>query len=254
MFPLYDLTRRIAGPDADVVIAAAPLAATPTRIPAPAARGDTASVQATSEQLARSRLAVMVGLGLDSWLEELVSSASATPSGQAANRPATRVLRIGDRVPTIAQSNQSASGAPAEPSPTEQPDPFVWLDPTRARLIVRAIAEELSRVAPAHAADFRQRATTCDTALTQLDAAIEIRVRHLPARDFVVAQSPSGFAYFADRYKLELKANNTTRTGPSARTVALDPFGVSPDAVSYEALLGLAMQRLEQSAAGVDTP
>src|SRR5579864_6075766 len=81
IFPIYDLTRRVAGPDADVTLLLPPGRNEHVFDPSP---NDVATV-------ARCRLGVMVGLGLDPWMEKLVKDAA----------PSARLLKAGDRVPTL---------------------------------------------------------------------------------------------------------------------------------------------------------
>jgi ABC-type Zn uptake system ZnuABC Zn-binding protein ZnuA len=173
IFPVYDLVRRVAGPDADVHLVVPP-GKTEHGFQPTARDGEIA---------ARSKLAVMVGLGLDSWMEDLMRSAPAK----------ARTLKVGDRVPTL----------PVEEGKDDL-DPHVWMDPQRGQLIVRAIAEELGRVDAAHAIAYRERATELDSALAALDQDAERRLKALPRKGFVTLHA--GFGYFAERYKLSVLA------------------------------------------------
>ncbi len=170
IFPIYDLVRSVAGPDADVTLVIAPGRSEHGYVPTPA-----------DEQAARGvKLGVMVGLGLDSWLESLVKNAS----------PKARILKVGDRVPTL-----------DDPDDASKLDPHVWMDPARARLIVRQIAEELGRADSTHALAYRERATHLDATLAELDREADARMAKLTRRVFATIH-PS-FRYFADHYKLE---------------------------------------------------
>lgn len=171
-FPLYDLTRRIAGPDADVVL-----------LVAPGVSEHAAKVGAAEqEKAANVRLGVVVGLGLDTGLEAAIRAAS----------PSARIIKAGDRVPTL--TTRADGGA-------EAIDPHVWLDPARARLLVRAIVEELGRADASHALDFRARATELDRSLGALDTELEARTKEWKSRQFLPFHG--AFGYFADRYGLE---------------------------------------------------
>jgi zinc transport system substrate-binding protein len=171
VFPIYDLVRRVAGPDADVGLLL------------PAGRNEHSfdPTPKDIEAASRARVGVMVGLGLDPWMEKLMKDAA----------PKARLLKVGDRVPTL----DDEKGAP---------DPHVWLDPERARLIVRAIAEELGKADAAHAVAYRTRATEIDASLAALDNEIEGRAKALKTRGFVTFHG--SFQYFAERYKLEILA------------------------------------------------
>jgi zinc transport system substrate-binding protein len=190
IFPIYDLTRRVAGPDADVALMLPP---------GRSEHGVDPGVTAGRDRARGAKLGVLIGLGLDTWLETALKDAA----------PEARLLKVGDRVPTLEAREASA----IEPAPeaaedaTEENgplDPHVWLDPQRAQLIVRAVAEELGRVDTAHALAYRERATEIDRALAALDEEVERRTKALSRRGFVTFHA--AFRYFAERYRLEVLA------------------------------------------------
>jgi zinc transport system substrate-binding protein len=187
IFPVYDLVRRVAGPDADVTLLLPPGRNEHSFDPTPK----------DIEMAAKAKLGVMVGLGLDPWMEKLMKDAS----------PSARVLKVGDRVPTLAIKDDPIGAEEHDDDEHEgkgAQDPHVWLDPTRAQLIVRAIAEELGRVDAAHALAYRERATTLDASLVALDKEAEARTKALPRKGFVTFHG--SFGYFAERYKLSILA------------------------------------------------
>lgn len=188
IFPVYDLVRRVAGPDADVMLLLQPGMNEHSFDPTPK----------DIEAAGRAKLGVMVGLGLDSWMEKLMKDAA----------PSARVLKVGDRVPTLTLAPGGASADDKNDDRDHEgkgaEDPHVWLDPQRAQLIVRAIAEELGRVDPPHALAYRERATELDTSLVALDKEAEDRLKALKQRGFVTFHG--SFGYFAERYKLDILA------------------------------------------------
>ncbi len=191
IFPIFDLTRRIAGPDADVVLVVPPGRPETGYEPSEA---DTATV-------AGAKLGVLVGLGLDDWMNGLLDQGAG---------PGCRRVVVGDRVPTMPyRVNPLAkglvhSGLQADPGLAGKPDPHVWLDPQRAALMSRAIAEEMSRADPAHALAYRSRGSALEEDLEKLDRDIEWRVREWGTKAFVAFRP--GFGYYADRYHLEVVA------------------------------------------------
>lgn len=195
IFPIYDLVRRVAGPDADVSLLLQPGHNEHAFDPTPK----------DIEHAAQSKLGVMVGLGLDPWMEKLMKDAA----------PTARVLKVGDRVPTLTIDQDPIGAHDHEHGHDDDhddhdheakgaQDPHVWLDPQRAQLIVRAIAEELGRVDSAHAVAYRERATELDASLVALDKEAETRLRPLKQRGFVTFHG--SFGYFAERYKLSILA------------------------------------------------
>jgi ABC-type Zn uptake system ZnuABC Zn-binding protein ZnuA len=228
------------------------------------------------EAATQAKLGVMVGLGLDPWMQKLMKDAS----------PSARVLRVGDRVPTrTIEEEPVGKGAAMDDEDGEgTPDPHVWLDPQRAQLIVRAIAEELGRVDAAHALGYRERATELDRSLSALDAEVDARLKALSRRGFVTFHG--SFGYFAERYKLEILAVIEPYPGsqPTGEYVSkvlatiraknvpalfsepqldprpakiladeanvplgvLDPVGGGPEADSYEKLIRFDVAQLER--------
>jgi zinc transport system substrate-binding protein len=208
IFPIYDIVRRIAGPDADVSLLLPPGHNEHSFDPTPK----------DVETASKAKVAVMVGLGLDPWMEKLMSGAA----------PKARIVKVGDRVPTLnikddplgdeeadkareaaakaGQKVDSTEGLGEHGSPHEKgaTDPHVWLDPERMRLIVRAVAEELGKADSPHALDYRKRATEIDDSLAALDKEVETRSKALKTRGFVTFHG--SFQYFAERYKLEIIA------------------------------------------------
>ena len=203
IFPIYDVVRRIAGPDADVALLLPPGRNEHSFDPTPK------DIEAAS----RSKVGVMVGLGLDPWMERLMHDAA----------PKAHVVKVGDRVPTLTikddpigdeeadKAREAAQKAGAKKEEHDEhedekgaTDPHVWLDPTRVRLIVRAVAEELGKADSPHALDYRKRATEIDASLAALDTEIETRTKALTTRGFVTFHG--SFQYFAERYKLDILA------------------------------------------------
>ncbi|MBX3232959.1 MAG: zinc ABC transporter substrate-binding protein [Labilithrix sp.] len=209
IFPIYDLVRRVAGPDADVSLLLQPGRNEHHFDPTPR----------DVEAAAASKLGVMVGLGLDPWMEKLMKDAA----------PDARILKVGDRVPILTikddpigaedhddhDEDEHADGGHHEEHHDEHeehhehekkgaPDPHVWLDPQRAQLIVRAIAEELGRVDTAHALAYRARATELDKSLVEVDREAAERLKKLSKKGFVTFHG--SFGYFAERYKLNIIA------------------------------------------------
>jgi ABC-type Zn uptake system ZnuABC Zn-binding protein ZnuA len=177
VFPVYDLTRRIAGPDADVALV----------VPeAQSAHGFKPSPKET-ELAAHATLGVMVGAGLDSFMEKLVKEAS----------PKARILKVADRVPVL----RPRPGTTASDE-DEATDPHVWLNPQHARLIAKAISEELRRVDPPHATAYSDREAEVDRSLASLDKEVETRTKALTHRELVTFHA--SFQYFAERYGLDV--------------------------------------------------
>lgn len=210
IFPIYDLTKRIAGPDADVTLLL------------PAGRNEHSfdPTPKDIETASKAKLGVMVGLNLDPWMEKLLKDAA----------PSAKVLKVGDRVPTLTIKNDPIGADEHDDHDHEHddhdhdhdkdgkqdhdhdghdhakgaPDPHVWLDPQRAQMIVRAIAEELGRVDSAHALAYQERGTALERELGELDKEVLAKTTAFKRRGFVTFHG--SFSYFAARYKLDILA------------------------------------------------
>lgn len=277
IFPIYDLVKRVAGPDADVTLLLQPGRNEHSFDPTPK----------DIETAAKAKLGVMVGLGLDPWMEKLMKEAA----------PIARVLKLGDRIPFLnikddpigdeeADKAREAAGKKDDHDEHEKgmPDPHCWMDPQRARLMVRAIVEELGRVDAAHTLGYRERGTELDKILEQLDQEAEKRTAALKTKSFVTFHG--SFQYFADRYKLTILGviepfPGSTPTGDyiakvlsvikaknvpalfsepqldprPAKVLAddakiplgtLDPVGGNPDTDSYEKMIRYDLTSLEK--------
>jgi len=154
------------------------------------------------ERVARAQLLVANGLGLDDWLVKVASdTGTAAPVVSLADGvPADRLL--GDEDGT--------------------PNPHLWLDVSLARLYVAQLAEALATADPAHAAAFRERATTYDRRLATLDTTIRGRLATVPAEDRKVISFHDAFPYFAQAYGLDIVGTIVAAPGqdPSAGEVA----------------------------------
>jgi zinc transport system substrate-binding protein len=189
IFPIYEIARRVAGPDADVVFL----------VPVGAPETDYMPADRDAALVEGAKVAILVGLGLDDWMQDLLTQAA----------PRARRLVVGDRVPTLVYRKNtlaaamSHQGMPQVDARLEgKPDPHVWLDPSRAALMAKAIAEELSKADSARAAGYRQRASDFEVSMEHLDREVEWRVQNWASKAFVTFRP--AFAYYASRYHLEI--------------------------------------------------
>lgn len=196
IFPVYDLTRRVAGADADVVLL----------LPPGQNEHEYSPTSREIANVAHSQLGVMVGLGLDAWMTKVMETAA----------PAAKTLQLGTKVETRTidlemvgdeaadKAREQAGQAGHESHKQGAPDPHVWLDPRRARTMLEAIADELVAVDPAHAAGYRARAGDAGLSLDALDRELDRRMSALKTRGFITFHG--SFGYFAERYHLQILA------------------------------------------------
>jgi len=261
IFPLYDVTRRVAGDRLRVELILPVGQTTHYYDPTPK---DVA-------RLADASLVFAVGLGLDSWLAPIVKSAG---SGQA------RIFELGPLTdPILAPSGGSGKAEAA------QVDPHFWLDPVRMLQVTDLVVEGCRNLDPEGAPGFAARGGEVKASLRQLHADLMRRSEGWRGRKIVTFHG--SLYYFAERYGPEVAAVVESVPGrePTAREIAdlvatarqqkvealfsepqldpraasviageaglpvfvIDPIGGSPAADSYEKLLGQIAAALDRA-------
>ena len=220
IFPIYDLVRRVAGPDADVALL----------LPAGRSEHTFDPTPRDVEQVAKSKLGVMIGLGLDPWMAKMMKDAA----------PSARVLTLGEKVPTMPIANdpiadeeahavKGAGKADDDHDEKGATDPHVWLDPRNAIAMARAIADDLALVDAPHAQGYRDRGAALVASLDALDKETEARTKTWKTRGFVTFHG--SFTYFAKRYGLTIVA-------------VIEPYpGSTPTGVYIQKVLGVVRDK-----------
>lgn len=219
IFPLYDLVRRVAGPDAEAILVLPPGHTEHSFDPSPK----------DVEQVAAAKMGVLVGLGLDPWMEKLMKDAS----------PKATLIKVGEHVPTLivkegAIGDEAADKARTTPEEDHDhelgaTDPHVWMDPARARTMVGIIGDELAKIDPPHADGYKARSKQVDGELDKLDQEIMVRTAAFKTRGFVTFHG--SFNYFAAHFKLKILA-------------VIEPFpGSSPTGEYIQEVLRVVKER-----------
>jgi zinc transport system substrate-binding protein len=212
IFPLYDVTKRIAGDRFDVVLVLPPGKSEHGYDPTPK----------EIAALSGAKLGIAVGLDMDTWVENIMKNAGGVP----------KMLRVGEKVKTIPinvepiepeehaehhgeEHHAEGSGEEHHEGAGEEhhdehehklgaPDPHVWMDPQRMSSIVDAIAGELAAIDPDGKQTFTSNAATLKTALAKLDADILTRSKAWTKHTIVTFHG--SMSYFAQRYGLIIAA------------------------------------------------
>ena len=119
-------------------------------------------------RVARAKLVVLNGLGLDRWSDRLVRS-----GGTA------RVVTLSEGLPTL------------------EGNPHLWFDVALARRYVARVRDELTTLDPPGADTFAARARDYDARLAALDAELKAKVATLPEARGKLVTSHDAFPYFA---------------------------------------------------------
>ena len=178
-YPLYDFARAVGGTNFEVVCLVSP-GADPHAMEATPAEAKTVSQAGT---------VLLLGLGMDSWLEKLAASTR------------TRRVVLSEGIPTRKLGRPALSEFASEKEDPNEIDPHLWLDPVIAEKLVARIAGELAQLAPAHAAEIQSRAGEYRAELQTLDEEFTAATARLPRRRVVTFHG--AFGYLFARYGLE---------------------------------------------------
>ncbi|MCC7208637.1 MAG: zinc ABC transporter substrate-binding protein [Anaerolineae bacterium] len=142
---------------------------------------------ADSVALADADLIFEIGLGFETWLDDMVSA-----SGTGARRV---VLTDGlDLLPATPHEGGDEDHA------GEDYDPHVWLDPQRVMIMIATIRDALIEADPEGEAVYRLNAENYVRELEMLDAELEAAFALVPEQDRQLITSHEAFAYLGDRY------------------------------------------------------
>ncbi len=177
IFPLYDLTKNIAGDKLEVVVILPPGASPHTFEPTPKEQ----------EKLVGTDLIFVAGHELDSWA---ISLASATADN-------TKVVTL-DKGIELLESESHEEGEVLY-------DPHYWLSVSNAMIIVDNIAEELSKIDPANENYYQGNAFKYKKELENLREESREEFTYLKTRKIITFHE--AFNYFAKEFDLEVVAS-----------------------------------------------
>jgi len=157
--------------------------------------------------VARARLIVMNGLGLDDWLRDTITNAAAA---------GTPLFELGPGLVGV------------ELLPGEDPgtqNPHLWMAVPYAEGYVDEIVRALATADPANAADYQQGAAAYRARLDALDARIRAKIGSIPPAERRLVTFHDAFPYFAREYGLQIVG------------VAVEAPGQDPSAAQIAALI-----------------
>lgn len=185
-FPLYDFARALGGTNFDVICLTPP-------------GGDPHAMDANPravQSVADANLVLLLGLGMDGWVEKLAASERKPRLAMTSLGIAPK--RVGQRA--LAEFAETGPG-PGPGHDADEMDPHVWLDPVLAQQIVRRIADEMTAVAPQHRADVEARRDAYLRELRKLHELFSAELADVNRRQVVTFHG--AFAYLFARYRIE---------------------------------------------------
>lgn len=173
---LYDLTRNIAGDQAEVS-SLVPVGVDPhTYEPTP---GDL-------RRVSEADLIIYNGFGLEIWFNKLIEAAGKGDQVVVASEYIT---------PFLIQAEGPFAG---------QPDPHAWMDPLMVGDYVERIREALIDIDPQGAEIYTANAARYLDELTQLDAWIRQQLMKIPPQNRKLVTTENAMRYFAESYGFEI--------------------------------------------------
>jgi zinc transport system substrate-binding protein len=178
--PIYEFTKAVVGDKAQVDIL----------IPPGNEVHDYQTKPEDLKKLAQAKLLIKNGLGLDDFVDGLISS-----SGNAE----LKVINASQGVKTLGQVGELvpiAKGEKEGPS-----NPHIWLDPVRAQQQVGNIRDAMMDVDPSHGKSYESNAEAYIGKLQALDREYKKALASTGKKEFITFHD--AFPYLADRYGLK---------------------------------------------------
>ena len=155
---------------------------------------DVHSFQPTPQDIAKVADADVVfanGAGLETFLQPMLQNAGSQAP----------IVSVSDGVKLLSAPDLHTSG-PAEDN--SGGDPHTWFDPNNVILWSQTIANELSKLDPAHTQSYNANAQKYQAQLKDLDAWIRDQVSQLPEADRQLVTDHDSLTYFAEHYGFKL--------------------------------------------------
>ncbi len=184
--PIYVFTANVAGDAAEVV----------NLLPPGVGPHDYSFTPADIRLLASADVVVVNGLGLESWMNNLIAQ-----SGTKAV-----IVDASGGIPTkkTPTAVDLSGGAPGRGDGSGNVDPHIWLDPVRAEKMVQNIADGLGGADQANQETYQKNAAAYARRLATLDEEYRRALAAVPGKEFVAFHS--AFRYLATRYGLVERA------------------------------------------------
>ncbi len=154
-----------------------------------------------------ARVLVKIGLGLEIWVDSLIKNASNNNLTVVTTSTGIPLLRSEER--DSHDHDERSAG-----------NPHIWLDPERAKVMIRHITDALIKIDPAGRKVYLVNQSEYFKKIDTMRINIEKKLRAVPNRK-IITHHPA-WPYFAQRFKLQIADNIQTQVGsePSAKHVA----------------------------------
>jgi zinc transport system substrate-binding protein len=178
--PIYEFTKAVAGDKVQVEIL----------IPPGSEVHDYQTKPEDLKKLAKAKLLIKNGLGLDDFVDGLVASSENKKLKVITSSEGVKTLgQLGALVPIAKSEKEGASNS------------HIWLDPVRAQQQVKNIQNALSEVDPGNGSTYESNASAYISKLQTLDGEFEKSLASVRKKEFITFHD--AFPYLADRYGLK---------------------------------------------------
>jgi zinc/manganese transport system substrate-binding protein len=144
-------------------------------------------------RVSKARLYLKVGLGLDQWADQIVDGSH---NGKVI------VVDCSKDIPVLEKPTATVNASMGDIHPNG--NPHYWLDPRNGAIVARTIAAELSRIDPAHASEYAQRAESFAQEAEREAAKGAQIAEKLRIRDIITYHR--SWSYFANAFGLDVVA------------------------------------------------
>lgn len=177
--PLADFARQVGGEKVEVTLLLPPGASPHTYEPPPR----------MSQEIAKARVFVKIGAGLEFWADKLVS-ATAPGVVTVTCSEGVDLIRIDDH--DHGHDHKGTAGV----------DPHIWLDPLISVTIIGKIEKAFSKIDPQNSSYYKNNASAYIAKLSALDREIAERVKTFRTKEYVTFHP--AWNYFSRRYGLRV--------------------------------------------------
>lgn len=209
--------------------------------------------------IAEADVVLLIGLGLDDFLHDVIESGNDSVR-VAIVTDGVQLLEDGDDHEDEDEHDETTEhDAEEDDHDHGEFDPHVWQDPLRVKVMVENIADALAAADPDNASTYQDNAVEYQATLDDTHEQIEALVAEIPAERRKLVTNHDAFAYFADRYSLDVVGTvipgTSSDADPSAGSIAeltelIRDEGVA--AIFAEALIDPAVAESLASDTGVE--
>jgi ABC-type Zn uptake system ZnuABC Zn-binding protein ZnuA len=174
--------------------------------------------------IAEADLVFMNGLGLEEFMQSLLTDADAQAAVVSASDGVQTIAFAGEEHEHEEGEEHDGEEHEGEEHEHEGADPHVWMNPQNVKVWVENIAAALGQADPQNAAAYRANADAYLQQLEELDSWAQEQIAAIPTANRKLVTDHESFGYFAEHYGFEIVGalipSYSTLSEPSAGELA----------------------------------